>query len=71
MSVNHEQRVSRAAVQFELARAGLNRAILEASDAGLSLRDIARNAGLSHETVRKILSVSRTPKRPGSRSDAH
>jgi hypothetical protein len=49
-----EQKVERAARKAALSRQELDDAIREARSAGLSLRTIAKAAGLSPEWVRKI-----------------
>jgi lambda repressor-like predicted transcriptional regulator len=54
--VSPEQKVAQAAHTAAGARAGLEAAMREANDAGLSLRKIATAAGMSHESVRKIVS---------------
>jgi hypothetical protein len=59
--VTAEQKVSRAAQKAASARDDLDNAIREARTAGLSLRTIAKAAGLSPEWVRKICGESRDP----------
>lgn len=63
--VNHENRVSRAALKSAQSQAMLHIVIREASSAGLSLREIARAAAMSHETVRKIVDPGQ-PRPPGT-----
>jgi lambda repressor-like predicted transcriptional regulator len=46
--------VSRAAHRAALARDELTREIAAARAAGVSLREIAKQAGLSHESVRRL-----------------
>lgn len=48
-------RVGRAAEKAAEARSDLEQTIVEAQDAGHSLRVIAQLAGMSHESVRQIL----------------
>jgi DNA-binding Lrp family transcriptional regulator len=52
--VNPLTKVRRAAAKAAQARHGLDEAIREARAAGLSLREIAKAAGLSPEWVRRI-----------------
>jgi len=49
------RKVGRAAAKAAAARSGLEAAIREAHAEGTSLRDIAKAAGMSHESVRKIV----------------
>ncbi len=51
---NQLREVARRARLALYARKQFEAAILDARAAGLSLRDIADAAGVSHETVRKI-----------------
>jgi lambda repressor-like predicted transcriptional regulator len=48
-------RVSRAAEKAATMRSELEHAIVNAKDAGHSLRLIAQLAGVSHESVRQVL----------------
>ena len=48
-------RVSRCAEKTAKARSELDQAIVNAKDAGHSLRLIAQLAGMSHESVRQVL----------------
>jgi hypothetical protein len=56
-----EEKVAAAAANAAVARADLNTAIREARNEGLSLRAIAKAAGLSPEWVRKIANEGATP----------
>lgn len=59
------RKVRRAARKAAQARTGLEAAIREARAAGLPLRPIAAEAGLSPEWVRRIVSYGSTvPPRP-------
>ena len=49
------RKVRAAANKAAAAREGLSAAIRDAHKAGASLREIAEAAGMSHETVRKLV----------------
>ena len=55
MAVKPEAKVARAARASEQARAALLRAVLDAHRAGLSNRQIAAAAGVTHRTVAAML----------------
>lgn len=63
--MNPAERVSRAALKSAQSQAALHIAIREASSAGLSLREIARAAAMSHESVRQIVNPGQA-RRPGA-----
>ncbi len=48
------EKVKRAAAEAAVSRETLEAAMQQAHREGASLRDIAKAAGLSHETVRRI-----------------
>ena len=48
------QKVKRAAARAAVSREALKAAIREARAQGASLRDVAKAAGMSYETVRRI-----------------
>lgn len=50
------RKVKRAAAKAAVARAALEDAIRELHAQGVSLRDLGRVAGMSHEQVRRIVS---------------
>ncbi len=50
------QKVEQAAAKAAVSRETLEVAIREARKAGVSLRDVAKAAGMSYETVRRIAS---------------
>lgn len=50
------QKVSRAARKAASARGELEQAVRAASAAGLSLREIAKAADVSHEQIRRLIS---------------
>ncbi len=50
------KKVERAAAKAAVSREELEAAIREAREAGASLRDVAKAAGMSYETVRRIAS---------------
>jgi hypothetical protein len=55
--MTQEQKVARAATKAASALEGLAAAMKEAHAAGLSLRAIGAAAGMSHESVRRIVSA--------------
>lgn len=54
--MTHALKVARAARKAELARQELDAQIRAARAAGVSLREVAKAAGMSHESVRRIAS---------------
>lgn len=50
-----KQRVERCSARYRRALADRNEAILTAAKEGMSLREIAEAAGLSHTAIRKII----------------